>query len=201
MTVASPAWLAEFNLWRATAGLAALTENSTWSAGDYNHALYMVKNDLVTHYETPGTPYYTTDGDSAARNSNIYVSSSTSTTDGSAIDWWMQAPFHELGMMDPRLATTGFGSYREVKSGWDMGAAVDVLRGNSFSGGTYPDYFPGNGSNEPLMSYGGNEFPDPLQACSGYAAPTGLPVSIQVGGNVATSAVHRQRSAAGGVRD
>ncbi len=186
--VASGGWLTEFNTWRANAGLSALNENTTWSAGDYDHALYMVKNDLVTHYETPGTPYYTTAGDTAARNSNIYVSSTTATTDQNAIDWWMQAPFHALGMMDPRLTSTGFGSYREVKSGWDMGAALDVLSGNSFSGGTYPVYFPGNGTSEPLTTYGGGEFPDPLQACSGYAAPTGLPVFVEVGGNVATTA-------------
>src|SRR5439155_9298102 len=29
---------------------------------------------------------------------------------------------------------------------------------------------------------------DPLQACSGYTAPTGLPVFIEVGGNVPTTA-------------
>jgi hypothetical protein len=185
---ASGGWLARFNTWRANTGLALLTENSTWSVGDYDHAVYMVKNDLVTHYETPGTPYYTTDGDTAARNSNIFVSSSTSTTDEQAIDWWMQAPFHAMGMMDPRLSQTGFGSYREVKSGWNMGAAVDVVRGNSFSGGQYPVYFPGNGATEPLTSYGGGEFPDPLQACPGYSVPTGLPVFIQVGGNVSTVA-------------
>src|SRR3989475_3627049 len=69
-----------------------------------------------------------------------------------------------------------------------MGAAVDVLRGNPFSGGMYPVYFPGNGATQPLTTYGGNESPDPLQACSGYAAPTGLPVFIQIGGNVATTA-------------
>ena len=181
-------WLTRLNTWRTSTGLPALTENTTWSAGDYDHALYMVKNDLVTHYETPGVPYYTTAGDTAARDSNIYVSSSTSTTDEQAIDWWMAAPFHSMGLMDPRLGSTGFGSYREVKSGWDMGAAVDVIRGNSFSGGHYPVYFPGNGASEPLTTYGGNEFPDPLQACSGYSAPTGLPVYIQVGGNVATTA-------------
>jgi Cysteine-rich secretory protein family len=186
--VASGGWLTRFNTWRASLGLSLLTENSTWSAGDYNHAVYMVKNDLVTHYETVGTPYYTTDGDAAARNSNIYVSSSTSTTDEQAIDWWMQAPFHAMGMMDPRLSTTGFGSYREVKSGWDMGAAVDVIRGNSFSGGQYPVYFPGNGTTEPLTSYGGGETPNPLQACPGYSAPTGLPIFVEVGGNVSTVA-------------
>src|SRR6202011_2413317 len=87
------------------------------------------------------------------QNSNIYVSSSTSTTDINAIDWWMAAPFHSMGMMDPRLSSTGFGSYREVKSGWDMAAAVDVLRGNSFSGGSYPVFFPGNGTMEPLTTY------------------------------------------------
>lgn len=184
---ASASWLTRLNSWRASAGLSSLSENPTWSAGDYNHALYMVKNDLITHYETAGVPYYTAAGDAAARNSNIYVSSSTSTADDQAIDWWMQAPFHAMGLMDPRLSQTGFGSYRQVKSGWQMGAAVDTIRGNSFSGGQYPVYFPGNGATEPLRSYVGGEFPDPLPACSGYSAPTGLPVFVEVGGNVATA--------------
>jgi uncharacterized protein YkwD len=189
---ANTSWLDRLNTWRASTGLSSLSENTTWSQGDYDHAVYMVKNDLVTHYETSGVPYYSVAGDTAARDSNIYVSSSTSTTDQQAIDWWMQAPFHAMGLMDPRLTQTGFGSYREVKSGWDMGAAVDVIRGNSFTGGHYPVYFPGNGTDEPLTSYGGGEFPDPLQACPGYSVPTGLPVFIEVGGNVNTTvgAVH-----------
>jgi hypothetical protein len=149
----------------------------------------MVKNNVITHFETPGQPFYTTDGDAAGRNSNIYVSSSTSTQDVQAIDWWMQAPFHAMGMMDPRLTQTGFGSYREATGGWQMAAAVDVLRGNSFTGGRYPVYFPGNGSTEPLRTYGGGESPDPLQGnCSGYTAPTGLPVFVEIGGNIATTA-------------
>jgi len=185
---ASSGWLDRLNTWRATTGLSNLIENPSWSQGDYNHAVYMVKNDLVTHYETPGVPYYTPEGDAAARNSNIQVSSTTSSSDVQAIDWWMQAPFHAMGMMDPRLTQTGFGSYREVKSGWQEGAALDTLRGNSFTGGQYPVYFPGNGSTEPLTSFGGGEFPDPLQACPGYGVPTGLPVFIEIGGNVATTA-------------
>ncbi|TMF39134.1 MAG: hypothetical protein E6I27_02320 [Chloroflexi bacterium] len=184
---ASGGWLARFNAWRASSRLSQLVENATWSTGDYDHAVYMVKNDLVTHYETLGTPYYTTDGDTAARNSNIYVSSSTATSDEQAIDWWMQAPFHAMGMMDPRLTTTAFGSYRETKSGWDMGAAVDVLRGNPFTGGSYPVFFPGSGAVVPLTSFSGGESPNPLQACPGYAAPTGLPAFIEIGGNVATT--------------
>jgi hypothetical protein len=184
--VAGANWLDRLNQWRTSTGVTRLSENTTWSAGDYNHAVYMVKNNLVTHYETPGVPYYTTAGDTAARNGNIQVSSTTSTTDQQVIDWWMAAPFHAMGMMDPRLTTTGFGSYREVKSGWQEGATLDTIRGNPFSGGAYPVYFPGNGTTEPLTTYGGGEFPDPLQACPGYAAPTGLPVFIQIGGTVNT---------------
>lgn len=189
---ASLTWLDELNLWRSSTHVLPLTENTTWSAGDYDHSLYMVKNDLVTHYETPGVPYYTTAGDQAARNGNIEVNSTTSFSDTQAIDWWMGAPFHAMGMMDPRLSSTGFGAYREVKSGWQAGFTLDTIRGNSFSGGSYPVYFPGNGSTEPLTQYSGNEFPDPLQACPGYAVPTGLPVFIEVGGNVNTAvgAVH-----------
>jgi IPT/TIG domain-containing protein/cysteine-rich secretory family protein len=181
-------WLDRFNAWRTTTGVSALTENPSWSQGDYNHALYMVKNDLVTHYETPGVPYYTAAGDTAARNSNIEVSSTTAVTDQQAIDWWMGAPFHAMNMMDPRLQQTGFGAYREAKSGWESGFAVDTIRGNSFSGGTYPVYWPGNGVTEPLTNYSGYEYPDPLQACPGYSLPAGLPVFIEVGGNVSTTA-------------
>jgi hypothetical protein len=185
---ASTTWLDRLNAWRANVNESNLVENTTWSQGDYSHALYMVKNNLVTHYETLGTPYYTAAGDAAAQAGNIFVSSSTATTDDHAIDWWMGAPFHAMGLLDPRLSSTGFGSYREVKSGWDMGATVDVIRGNPFSGGQFPVLFPGNNTREPLTTYSGNEFPDPLQACAGYSMPTGLPIFIEVGGNVATTA-------------
>jgi hypothetical protein len=176
------------NLWRASTNLPTVSENSLYSNGDYLHSQYMVKNDLVTHYETAGTPYYTTDGDTAAKNGNIEVNSTTTFTDEQSIDWWMKAPFHAMGMMDPRLSQVGFGAYREVKTGWQAGFSLDVIRGNSFTGGSYPVFFPGNGTTEPLATYDGNETPDPLSACSGYTAPTGLPVFIEVGGNVATTA-------------
>jgi uncharacterized protein YkwD len=186
-SAATPAWLDRFNQWRIASSLPPLTENTTWDQGDYDHSLYMVKDDQVTHYELSTLPYYTVDGDTAARYGNIQVSSTTTFTDPQAIDWWMGAPFHAMGMLDPRLTSTGFGSYREVKSGWQAGFSLDVLRGNSFTGGSFPVFFPGNGSTVPLTSYSGNEFPDPLQACPGYATPTGLPVFVEVGGNVATS--------------
>src|ERR1700680_19783 len=68
-------WLNRLNQWRASTGLPALNENATWSAGDYSHSQYMVMNDLVTHYETPGVAYYSAAGNTAAQNSNIEVNS------------------------------------------------------------------------------------------------------------------------------
>ena len=147
----------------------------------------MVKNNIVTHYESPGVPYYTAAGDTAARNSNLNVNSTTSQTDAQAIDWWMQAPIHAMGILDPRLKTSGFGSYREAGSGWEFGAALDVGRGNSFTGGTYPVYFPGNGTTMPLTTHDGLESPNPLAACPGYTRPSGLPVFVMVGGYVDTT--------------
>ena len=185
---ACPGWISRLNYWRSTAGLSPLSENAVWSSGDRLHSAYMVKNNLIAHDETPGTPYYTVAGDAAGNSGNIEVNSSLSFTDQQAIDFWMQAPFHAMGMMDPRLQTTGFGAYRENTSGWRAAFTLDTLRGNSFTGGSYPVYWPGNGKTVPLRSYNGFESPDPLQACSGYSAPTGLPVFVQVGGNVATTA-------------
>ena len=182
-------WLDRLNSWRGSTAVPALSENPSWSQGDYDHALYMVKTGDVAHQENPASPYYTTAGDTAARNGNIQVSSTTGTSDQQAIDWWMAAPFHAMGMMDPRLGQTGFGSYRDgTTSPWQEGATLDTLRGNSFTGGQYPVYFPGSGTTEPLTAYSGGEFPDPLQACPGYSAPSGLPVFVEVGGNVATTA-------------
>jgi len=183
----TPSWLVRLNNWRATSALSPLSENTSWDQDDYNHSYYMVKTGLVTHYEDPANPYYTASGDAGARNGNIQVSSTTTATDDGAIDWWMAAPFHAMGMMDPRLTSTGYGSYREVKTGWQTGMTLDVLRGNSWTGGNFPVYFPGNGSVVPLTTFHGGESPDPLQACPGYVAPTGLPVFIEIGGNITTT--------------
>jgi hypothetical protein len=181
-------WLARFNFYRATAGLAPVTANQTYSDGDYLHARYMVKNQVIAHSETVGMPYYSAAGNLAAQSGNIAVSSTTSATDESSIDWWMAAPFHAIAMMDPRLKQTGFGAYREVRSGWQSAFAVDTSRGNPFTGGIYPVFWPGNGMTVPLHTYSGNESPDPLQACPGYSGTVGLPVFVEVGGNVATTA-------------
>jgi uncharacterized protein YkwD len=185
-------WLARLNAYRTAAHLPVLTENATWSDGDQKHARYTVANGVLAHSEDSSKPYYTPEGAAAAGNSNVMASSSASATDESAIDMWMEGPFHALGILDPRLSVTGFGSFRDPAAGsLHMAAALDVLRGNGSlpAGFAYPVMWPGSGATVSLTAYTGGESPNPLSKCSGYAVPTGLPIILQVGSGSSTPQV------------
>lgn len=180
----SPNWLDYLNAYRASAGLPPVAENATWSDGDRKHAVYTVRTDTLAHSELSSSPYYTPEGHSAAQASNVMATTSVSASDAFAIDLWMQGPFHAVGMIDPRLQQAGFGSFRESGTGYQMAAALDVLRGRGLSmpqGVNFPIAWPGNGSAVPLGSYSGTESPDPLASCPGYTAPSGLPLIVQFG--------------------
>lgn len=182
-------WLAYVNYYRALAGLSPVYENASWSDGGWLHARYMVKNDYISHSEDPQKPWYTPEGDQAARASNLMASSSSSNSDHYAIDLWMQAPFHAVGILDPQLGSVGFGSFREPDGGLQMGASLDVIRGllGSQADVEFPVAWPGDGATVPLSAYL-TEYPDPLTSCPGYQAPSGLPVILQLGdGNITPS--------------
>ncbi|MCA9936223.1 MAG: CAP domain-containing protein [Ardenticatenaceae bacterium] len=183
-----PDWLAYVNEFRLLAGLPVLTENDSWSYGGVLHSRYMVKEDEITHYENTASAWYTQEGYDAGRNGNVAVSSTTTASDEFAIDLWMTGPFHAVGILDPQLAQTGFGSYREAIGTWKMGATLDVLRGlGSLPPGiTFPIYYPQDGGQAWLISYGGSESPDPLTSCPGYSAPSGPPIILQLGSGSVT---------------
>jgi hypothetical protein len=152
----------------------------------------MVKNNVLDHDENPNKPYYTAAGKAAAQNGNVIVSSSVSETDIGAINDWMEGPFHAVGMIDPRLTRTGFGSFRANDGGWRMGATLDVIRGLVDSlptGLTYPIKFPSGAGELPIRSYYGNEYPDPLSSCAHYPAPSGPPIILQIGDGSLTPTV------------
>ena len=44
-----------------------------------------------------------------------------------------------------------------------------------------PVEFPSDGATVDMQSYHGPDYPDPLPSCSGYKAPTGAPIWIQLG--------------------
>jgi uncharacterized protein YkwD len=187
-------WYDVLLYYRASARLPALAENTTWSAGAVNHAAYMVTNDVLAYTEDPATPGYTTSGATEAANSNLMLSDNVSTSDQQALDFWMEKPFHALGLLDPALLSTGFGSYRQDDGPFDpyrMGAVVDVRQGLGAIPGsvTFPIKWPDHNTTVYLTSYDGNEQPDPLTSCPGYSPPSGLPIILQLGGGGSTFSV------------
>jgi len=176
-------WLGYLNGLRAIGGLPAVSENATWSNGCVLHSRYMVKTDTIGHQEDPNSPWYTAEGDAAARNSNLAISSDVAATDASALDLWMLGPFHGVGMLDASLQRVGFGSYREAIGTWQMGACLDVLRGLDGvpAGVTFPLMWPTDGERLPYTSNSLNEVPDPLTSCPGYTPPVGPPIYLLLG--------------------
>ena len=188
-------WLSRLNAYRAMASLPPVTEDLSLSDGCGKHARYMVKNDVIGHSEDPGNPWYTPEGDACARNANLMASTDATVPDTVAIDVWMRVPFHAVGMLDPRLARVGYGSYREADGGWQMGAALDVLRGwrDSLDGIRFPIRWPGDGATTFLRAfYEWGEYPDPLAHC-GYAQPAGLPILLLLGTGEITPTVTDHR--------
>ncbi len=177
-----PAWLSYLNSYRAMAKLPAVYQDPALSNGDWLHARYIVKNDILQHSEDPANPWYSKEGDDAAHNSNLAGSYDVNATDPWAIDTWMQAPFHAVGILDPHLFLVGYGSYREADGLFQMGAALDVLRGRARvpSTVTFPIEWPGSGAVVGLTIHWGEQ-PDPLSSCPGYSIPSGLPIILQIG--------------------
>jgi uncharacterized protein YkwD len=174
-------WLATVNLYRGLGGLAPVTERAEWSAGDLAHATYTAKEDVIGHTENPSSPNYTAEGATAAANGNVAANSSPMQGYGWAIDLWMTGPFHAIGIIDPRLAESGFGIAHDSSGSIQTGAVLDVLRGRTAStaGLAFPLIYPGDGKALPFDRYAGNEAPDPLTPCAGYTQPTGPPLIVQ----------------------
>jgi hypothetical protein len=181
--VIQPEWLNYLNTRRAIGNLPATQENSAFSDGCVLHSRYMVKNNVLIHDEDIRNTWYTPAGKDAAGNSNLMASSLVSASDEHAIDMWLTGPFHGLGLLDPRLLSTGFGTYREADGGFAMGGCLDVYRGFGSLPATvnFPIYWPGPEQVMPYFAYYGGESPDPLASCPGYKTPSGPPIYLMLG--------------------
>jgi hypothetical protein len=199
------AWLDRVNFYRATAGLPPVVEDAALSDAALQHARYMVIHDEVKHSENVRALGATPRGAAAAALSNLAGSTSLGEPDSWAIDTWMQAPFHALGILDPMLAEVGFGIHRAPNKGIQTAAALDVISGRrvapaSASGSPrYPVLWPAIGASVPLTTHLA-EFPSPLTTCPGYRAPVGLPVIAQLGPGDTTASVTYSWLAEGGSR-
>ena len=105
-----------------------------------------------------------------------------------AIDGWISAPFHRLAILNPGLHAAGYGQYCQngyCAAGLNLLTDMDEvpLRPRLLP---KPIMFPPDGAELPLKSFEG-EWPNPLTSCPGYAAPSGLGITLQLG---LTLAVH-----------
>lgn len=169
-------WLTAVNYYRAMAKLPAVSENTTLSAGAYNHSCYMLFNG-ISHDETPGLPGYTVSGDNAGNKGNVAVSSVFGTSARAHVELWMTGPFHAIGVLRHNLRTVGFGKCdRNDTSPWKSGATLNIIDGLDYSlpEPTAPILFPGNGMTTNLNKFV-TESPNPLSFC-GWTGTAGLPV-------------------------
>ncbi len=178
-----PDWLRYLNGFRAAAGLPLLREDSAWSAESGLHSRYMVLSGDVSHHEDPNSPYYTSVGDDAGDTGNIAIGNLSSAPFQWAINYWLSAPFHAVPVLDPQLAVTGFGEYRDAGGILAVGATLDVERGLGAlpDGVEYPIMWPGNDSVTWVLRYSLPEFPAALSHCAGYSQATGAPIILQLG--------------------
>jgi hypothetical protein len=143
----------------------------------------MVAHDVIHHSQNRRRSWSTPEGAAAAVVSNLAGSLSAIEPDYWAVDVWMQAPFHAIGILDPALQHVGFGIHRAPDGRRIQTAAgLDVIRGRSVRPAAiqYPVVWPANGSFVPLAAHTA-EFPSPLASCPGYKAPAGLPLIVQMG--------------------
>jgi hypothetical protein len=190
----SAAWLVSVNRYRAMAGLAPLTADPELSRGDVLHSRYLATNygslgrDLRlganAHTEDSGKPEFTAEGAAAAAVSDVdWMWDPLGHRDTSwAIDDWMEAPFHRMQILNPRLRKAGYGTdcqgaacFAALNTGSDVEGLDEIPKAWS-----KPLLFPPDGSVMDADEFSG-EWPNPLASCPGYASPAGLPVTLELG--------------------
>lgn len=178
----SGGWLERVNFYRASAALPPVVEEPSLSGAVLEHARYMVNHDVIEHAQNARRRWATADGAEAAAVSNLAGSLRDDEPEAWAVDTWMQAPFHALGILDPSLSHVGFGIHHARNGKIQTAAGLDVIRGRrgSPSAVRYPIVWPADGATVPLAAHT-DESPSPLTSCPGYSAPSGLPIIVQLG--------------------
>lgn len=175
---ATPDWLSTINYWRQAAGLAAVSDQPAWDVGIQHHLTYLEDTPASyrtgqyasAHTENPQSPYYTSDGATEGGDSDLVLGGAVTNLD--AIDDWLTAPFHAIGMLRAQLTDVAFA---EDSAGY---AGLDVIQGLDYNEppATSPILFPGPGSTTTLPTASDGEAPDPLETCGWQGMTVGLPL-------------------------
>ena len=178
---ASADWLTEINRYRQAAGLAAVQDQPSWDPGLAHHITYLERTPeqyftgqwSSPHTENPSSPYYTADGAREGWWSDLDEGGAS--TPLQAVDQWLAAPFHAVGMLRAQLTRVALAD--DEPAGY---AALDVLQGVDANQppAQGPILFPGPGIVTDLLTYQG-ESPDPLETCGWQGVgPVGLPLIL-----------------------
>jgi len=191
--VVSDDWLGRLNQYRHSAGLTPVSEVEALSTGDANHARYLVANeaamirsgkiDASIHDEDPTKPYFTPEGKTAGGLSDVdavYTDPPETPDAHWAIENWVTGPFHRMWLLNPALRRVGYGQYCQKGI---CAAALNIRSGVDADPGPSPVMYPPDRAiiRNGKFSADEAEWPDPLATC-GYQTPTGMPITLQVGG-------------------
>ena len=188
----APAWLSRINMYRGMEELPPLANDPAISEGAQNHAVYLIKNfaqgvrdgsakssDIGS--ESSKKPFYTIRGRAIAPHAETDFEFGEHQSQDASIDKWVQGPYHRMLLLNPALQRIGYGYYCEKGL---CAQVVDIEDGIAREP-VDPDHqvaieFPPANSTLSLSDLR-HEEPSPLEACSGYAYPVGLPITFEVG--------------------
>ncbi|MCC7078868.1 MAG: CAP domain-containing protein [Acidimicrobiia bacterium] len=164
--------LDRLNTVRGDLGLSLVSEDPTLSAHAFEAARYMVTNETLTHHPEPGRPAYTESAAYGASHSVLsYRWSSAAGQAGTATDAvnrLLNAPYHALAMLEPRLGDVGIGYHTD---GYAAATAIDVMTNRESTNDADSDrtriMFPTMNVPPTALTFDG-ETPNPLVNCPGY---------------------------------
>jgi hypothetical protein len=163
-----PGWLTELNAYRALNDAPPVAESAVFDHGDALHDRYMLETGDFSHVENPKSKWYTKLGAEAGESSDLYWGSSN------PVAGWAAAPYHAVSELSRYNTLAGYSDDGIYAALWTLGAATSTLNP---AGLRYQ--FPANGKTTGLLTYAGDESPNPLSACprAWQSAPVvGLPI-------------------------
>jgi hypothetical protein len=172
--------LAKVNLYRAAAGVPAVTLDPVISDGAQKHVEYLARNcaapTLDAHHEDPSLPGYTPEGAKAGMSSVIYFGLDSLEE---AVDGWMSTVYHRVGIIEPSLTRVGFGFAFAPGCGVRTYGALDVVSGIGGNDTTGVVLYPGRSQPSVPVNLG-SEIPNPMDEVTRGIDQYGLGYPITV---------------------
>ena len=213
--------LARWNYYRASAGVPPIVADPELNLAALHHAKYLVENhidagdgriedgrlletgwNLSAHAESIGNPWYTEDGEKWANYANVFRGSAIP-TDGTSLVDEQAARGDSTIVLDPQLATVGFGILCATadcagviiyRRGLTKSQFLALYDGNGMDWNSMmgdmpftrarlrkPIESPSSGMQFPSRAYRAGDYPNLLTTCPGYSTPSGVPIVLELG--------------------